>query len=129
MDINEITKRTIGAAIEVHRNLGPGLLESTYQTCLLLELRNSKLYVESEKYIAINYKGIELDKAYRIDLIIEERLVVELKAVESLAPVHMAQVLTYMKLGQYSHGLLINFNHSQLIQGVKRLIRSEFIKK
>lgn len=129
MDINEITKRTIGAAIEVHRNLGPALLESTYQTCLLLELRNSKLYVESEKYIAINYKGIELDKAYRIDLIIEERLVVELKAVESLAPVHMAQVLTYMKLGQYSHGLLINFNHSQLIQGVKRLIRSEFIKK
>ena len=120
MEINELTEKTIGLAIEVHRNLGPGLLESAYKECLFYELKNCNISVEVEKPMPLVYKEIKLDQGYRIDLLIENKLVIELKTVESFTDVHFAQILTYMKLGGYSTGLLINFNTKMLKQGLKR---------
>lgn len=119
---NEISRRIIGAAIEVHRALGPGLLEGIYQQCLAHELTLRGLSFEREKPLPVQYKGIHLDCGYRVDLIVEGRVVVELKAVESLLPVHASQVLTYLKLTGCRLGLLINWNVPVLRDGIRRVV-------
>ncbi len=124
MKNNELTEKIIGAAIEVHRTLGPGLLESAYQECLLFELKSLGLLVEKEKALPIVYKDIKLDHGYRIDLLVENKIVLELKTVEILTDVHTAQILTYLKLGNYSLGFLINFHTKLLKNGLKRFINS-----
>lgn len=122
MDIEKLSNKAIGAAIEVHRSLGPGLLESAYQKCLSFELKNAGIYTEIEKPMPITYKSIELDHGYKMDLLLDNKLVIEIKTVESLTNVHTAQLLTYLKLGNYKLGLLINFHVELLKQGIKRLI-------
>jgi GxxExxY protein len=122
---NKLTDIIIGSAIEVHRNLGPGLLESAYQECLLYELRSKNLMIEKEKPLPIIYKDIKLDHGYRIDLLVEEKVVIEIKTVECFTDVHSAQVLTYLKLGNYPLGLLINFHTLLLKNGLKRFINSQ----
>ncbi len=122
MDINEISKAIIGFAIEVHKKLGPGLLESAYQECLYYELKKAGLKVEKEKPMPIVYKEVKLDHGYRIDILVEDNIVIELKSVEALTDVHFAQVLTYLKLGEYKLGLLINFNVKLLKNGIRRII-------
>jgi GxxExxY protein len=117
---NEITREIIGAAIEVHRQLGPGLLESAYEECLCHELSLRKLLFERQKPIPLVYKDTKLDCGYRLDLLIEGRVVVELKSVDSLGPIHEAIVLTYLKLSGHKLGLLINFNVSMLKEGIRR---------
>lgn len=119
---NAITGQIIGAAIEVHRILGPGLLESTYMPCLKFELAARHLRFVVQRALPIIYKGITLDSHYRVDLIVEDLVIVEVKSVDRLLPVHQAQVLTYMGLSGCPAGLLINFNVPKLIDGVKRLI-------
>lgn len=122
MTENQISGIVIGKAIEVHRALGPGLLESAYQECLYHELINEGLDVEKEKPMPIIYKDIKLDHGYRIDLLVENKVVIEIKTVDTLIDVHMAQILTYMKLGGYKLGLLINFNVPLLKDGIKRFV-------
>ena len=112
MNVNEITEATIGAAIEVHRALGPGLLESAYRQCLCHELHLRGLTFASERSLPVIYKGLRLDCGFRVDLIVAGAVVVEIKAVERLAPVHDAQLLTYLRLGGWKVGLLINFNNA-----------------
>jgi GxxExxY protein len=119
---NDLTRNILGAAIEVHRTLGPGLLESIYLECLQCELASRGLRFVAQKPVPIIYKGMKLDASYRIDLIVEDRIVVEVKSVDALAPVHRAQVLTYLRLTGCPAGLLINFNVPRLMDGVKRLI-------
>jgi GxxExxY protein len=116
----EITSIIIGKAIEVHKALGPGLLESAYQECLFFELKGSGLEVTKELSLPIVYKNIKLDHGYRIDLLVEKRIVIELKTVECFTDVHSAQILTYMKLGDFPLGLLINFHVKLLKNGIKR---------
>jgi GxxExxY protein len=120
---NPISERVIGAAIEVHRHLGPGLLESSYHACLCreLELRNVSYYTQVE--IPLEYKGIRVAKSYVIDLLIEDSLVVEIKSVDKLLPIHSSQLMTYMRLRRLSCGLLINFNVHTLLHGLRRLLR------
>ena len=120
MEINELTSLIIGKAVEVHRMLGPGLLESAYQECLYYELVNVGLKVEKEKPMPIIYKEIKLDHGYRIDLLIENKIVIEIKTVECFTDVHTAQLLTYMKLVNYNLGLMINFYVKLLKNGLKR---------
>jgi GxxExxY protein len=122
MIVNELTEKIIGCAIEVHRTLGPGLLESAYQQCLFYELREQGIWVEKEISLPIIYKEIKIDHGYRIDLLVENRIVIELKTVEKFTDVHTAQILTYMRLGEYSTGLLINFNTKLLKDGLKRFV-------
>ncbi len=122
MQLNDISKQIIGAAIEVHKVLGPGLLESAYQECLYFELIDKGLNVRKEVPRPIVYRDVKLDHGYRIDLLVEEQVVVELKTVEFLTDVHFAQTLTYLKLGDYKLGLLINFNVTLLKDGIKRII-------
>ena len=122
MEINEITEAVIGAAIEVHRHVGPGLLESVYQICLAKELTLRNIPFEQEKSLRIEYKGIHLDGGYRLDFLIDQRVVIELKAVDSLLPIHEAQLLTYLKLTGCKTGLLINFNVPILKFGIKRMV-------
>ena len=122
MNENELSNTIIGCAIEVHKQLGPGLLESAYQECLYYELKNKGLQVAKEKPMPIVYKDIKLDHGYRIDLLVEDKVVIETKTVEVLTDVHTAQVLTYLKLGNYKLGLLLNFHVSTLKNGIKRLI-------
>lgn len=119
--INRITEAIIGAAIAVHRELGPGLLESAYEACLLFELTDRGLRVESQKPVPVVYRGIRLDVGYYLDLLVEDEVIVEIKAVEDFHPVHQAQVMSYLKLTKKQLGLLINFNVKQLVQGVKRV--------
>lgn len=121
MTENDITKKIIGLAIEVHRVLGPGLLESAYRECLCHELQLSGLYVEKEKPMPVVYKSVVLDHGYRMDLLVENRVVIEIKTVEALTEVHRAQVLTYLRLGDYRVGLLINFHVDMLKNGLKRI--------
>ena len=121
-DEDELTRLIIGAAIEVHRELGPGLLESVYQACLVMELDEIGLDVETEIPMPVVYKGTEIDQGYRIDILVNDEVVVELKTVEKLTDVHTAQILTYMRLGEYSTGLLINFNVKLLKNGIKRFV-------
>ncbi|MBL7873299.1 MAG: GxxExxY protein [Cyclobacteriaceae bacterium] len=122
METNEITDKIIGCAIKVHKVLGPGLLESAYQTCLYYELVKSGLHVEKEKALPLVYEEVKLDCGYRMDFLIEHRVVVEVKSVESLTDIHLAQVLTYLKLSENRFGLLINFNVVKLKDGVKRVV-------
>ncbi|MFY8327013.1 GxxExxY protein [Pseudoalteromonas sp. ZZD1] len=121
MDTDHLTQKVIGCAIEVHKQLGPGLLESSYESCLLYELEQSGLIVEAQVSLPIHYKGLEIEAGYRLDLLIPGKLIIELKSVDKLLPVHSAQILTYMKLSKIDAGLLINFNTTKLIDGVKRL--------
>jgi GxxExxY protein len=123
---SHITRRVLGAAIEVHRTLGPGLLESVYMPCLRLELASRGLRFVVERVVPIVYKGNALGSSYRIDLIVEYRVVVEVKSVWALAPVHEAQVITYLRLTGCPVGLLINFNVPLLMDGVKRLVNPAF---
>jgi GxxExxY protein len=120
MEINQITEKIIGCAIEVHRNLGPGLLESAYEECLVYELRNAGLIAERQVAVPVVYKEIKLECGYRIDILVENTVVIELKTVDGFAPVHEAQILTYMKFASKSIGLLINFNVALLKDGLKR---------
>ena len=122
MTKDEITEIIIGCAIEVHRELGPGLLESAYQECLLYELKQTGLKVEKEISMRIVYKDIRLDHGYRMDILVEDLVVVELKTVEALTDVHKAQLLTYLRLGNYPIGLLLNFKVKLLKSGIKRII-------
>ncbi|MCH7683691.1 MAG: GxxExxY protein [Gemmatimonadetes bacterium] len=120
--VNELTNEIIGAAIEVHRALGPGLLESTYEGCLLHELAERELYTERQKALPVVYKGFHIDCGYRIDLLVEREVIVELKAVARIEPIHEAQLLSYLKLSGCHIGLLINFNVKQLTMGIRRLV-------
>jgi GxxExxY protein len=120
---NHITQPTLAAAIEVHRTLGSGLLESIYMPCLQYELSVRQLNFVAQKPVPVVYKGMALNTVYRVDLIVEGRVVVEVKAAATLLPVHQSQTLTYMRLAQCPVGLLINFNVPKLMDGVKRLIR------
>ena len=122
MEFDQLSNRVIGCAIEVHRVLGPGLLESTYQRCLVRELQCNKIVSASEHPVPIEYKGVVLDCGYRVDLMVEDKLIVELKSVEHIQQVHEAQLLTYMKLAGIRTGLLINFNVTQLKNGIKRYV-------
>ncbi len=119
---NKLSEIIIGCAIEVHKHLGPGLLESAYQECLYYELKKKGLKVDKEKPMPIVYKEVKLDHGYRIDLLVNDKVVIELKTVEYLTEVHTAQVLTYLKLGGYKLGLLLNFNEYRLKNGLKRVI-------
>jgi len=122
MEINELTKEVIGAAIEVHRALGPGLLESAYEECLCHELGLRALRFERQKSLPIVFKAAKLDCGYRLDLLVSDSVVVEIKAVEVLLPVHEAQLLTYLRLSGKHVGLLINFNTPILMRGIRRIV-------
>lgn len=122
MKENEIASKIIGQAIEVHKALGPGLLESAYQECLFYKLNQIGLQVQKEKLMPLIFEEVELECGYRIDILVENKVVIELKSIEALNDVHLAQILTYMKLGDYKLGLLINFNVSLLKNGIKRVI-------
>ncbi|WNH13318.1 GxxExxY protein [Thalassobellus suaedae] len=121
---NKITENIIGAAIEVHKALGPGLLESAYQECLFHELKSLGYSLKKEVVQPVIYKDIKLDHGYRIDLLVENKIVIELKTVEKFTDVHSAQILTYMKLGNYPLGLLLNFQTKLLKNGIKRFINT-----
>lgn len=118
----EITQQIIGAAIEVHRALGPGLLESTYEACLAFELAKRGLQLEEQRAIPVIYHNVKLDCGYRIDLLVNKKIIVEIKAVETILPIHEAQLLTYLKLSGCRVGLLLNFNVKVLREGLKRLV-------
>lgn len=122
MSFGDISYQLIGCALEVHRELGPGLLESTYERCLAYELRRQGLDCRTQHPQPVCYKGRRLECGYRIDLLVENQLVVEVKSVEAIHPVHKAQLLTYMRLAQLRVGLLINFNVPQLKQGIHRFV-------
>ncbi|MCH8533718.1 MAG: GxxExxY protein [Flavobacteriaceae bacterium] len=122
MTENQISSKVIGAAIEVHKQLGPGLLESAYEYCLAHELESLGFTVERQVALPIIYKGIKLDAGYRIDLLINQKLIIEIKSIEALAPIHTAQLLTYLKLKDLKLGLLINFNSVVVKGGIKRII-------
>jgi GxxExxY protein len=124
MDENDLAHEVIGSAIEVHRALGPGLLESAYQNCLVHELGLRGLSVETEVMIPIEYKGLLVGEAYRADLLIENKLIVELKSVESVSDVHKAQLLTYLRLTQRKLGLMINFNTALVKDGILRIVNN-----
>lgn len=119
---NKITAEIINCAIKVHASLGPGLLESAYQQCLFYELKKSGLDVEKEKPLPVTYQEVKLDCGYRLDLVVEKKVIVELKSVETISNIHLAQMITYLKLSKCKLGLLINFNVNQLVKGVKRVI-------
>jgi GxxExxY protein len=119
---DRLSEKIIGLAIEVHRQLGPGLLESAYRQCLCYELQKGGAFVEMEKSMPVLYKEIKIDQGYRIDLLVNKLIVLEVKAVDSLTNVHTAQILTYLRLGDYRLGLLINFNVTLLKNGIKRVI-------
>jgi GxxExxY protein len=123
MEINEITRAIIGCAIEVHKNLGPGLLESAYEECLAFELSKAGLSIKRQQPVPVVYKDIKLDCGYRIDILVENRIIIELKVVDEFNPVHEAQILTYMKFANKKIGLLINFNVMILKSGIRRFIR------
>jgi GxxExxY protein len=116
-----LTEEIIGSAIAVHRELGPGLLESTYEVCLLHELANRGLAVERQKDFPVQYRNVKLDCGYRIDILVEGKIIIELKAVEKLMPIHHAQLITYLKLSGCRIGLLINFNELRLKEGIRRI--------
>lgn len=119
---NELTGEIIGAAIEVHRQIGPGLLETIYEECLINELQNRGLKISSQHPLPIIYKGKQLNSVYRLDLLVENKVVVELKTVDNLSGLHKAQLLTYLKLAKLRYGLLLNFNVSMMREGIVRML-------
>ncbi len=123
-ELNRISNVVIGCAIEVHRILGPGLLESAYQQCLAWELRQAGLVVEEQVAIPLYYKSLAIPNAYRLDMLVESALVLELKSVERIEPIHLAQMLTYLKVNNYRLGLLLNFNLDIMRKGVKRVVNN-----
>ncbi len=120
--LDEISHRIIGAAIEVHRHLGPGLLESAYQSCLAFELKQLGLKVEEQKPLPVVYKQVKLDCGYRLDMVVEDEIIVEIKAIEKLLPIHDAQLLSYLRLAKKRVGLLMNFHAPVLKNGLKRIV-------
>ena len=120
--LDQISRRIIGAAIEVHRHLGPGLLESAYQSCLAFELKQQRLRVEEQKALPVKYKEVRLDCGYRLDVVVEDDIIVEIKAVEKLLPNHEAQLLSYLRLAHKKVGLLLNFHVPVLKNGLKRIV-------
>ncbi|MEA1947676.1 MAG: GxxExxY protein [Thermodesulfobacteriota bacterium] len=122
MEFDELSNKVIGCAIEVHRNLGPGLLESTYEQCLAHELKIEGMPFKLQYPLPVEYKGIKLDCGYRIDLLVANSLIVELKNIENVLPIHQAQLLTYMKLSGIKIGLLMNFNVKYMKNGIKRMV-------
>jgi GxxExxY protein len=123
-EYDRITDAIIGSAIQVHRALGPGLLESAYEACLAFELIERGLKVEQQKPLPLIYRQVKLDCGYRLDLLIENRVIVEIKSIEQLAPIHQAQLLSYLKISGYKVGLLINFNVRVLKSGIVRMVNS-----
>jgi GxxExxY protein len=119
---NSLTERVIGAAIEVHRHLGPGLLESAYEECLCYELKQAGLRFQRQVHLPVTYKAVRLDCAYKLDVVVEDSVIVEIKAIEELLPIHKAQLLTYLKASNRRVGLLINFNVPALKNGLKRIV-------
>ena len=124
MEINEITGQVLDAAIKVHQTLGPGLLESAYEVCLIYELRKRGLNVAAQVPLPIIYEEVRLEAGYRLDLVVQDAVVVEIKSVEAILPIHKAQLLSYLKLSGYKVGLLVNFNVELLKQGVTRLVNN-----
>ena len=124
MTENEIGTIIVDSALRVHKELGPGLLESTYEACLLFELREEGLKVESQKALPVIYKDVKLECGYRIDLLVEDKVVIEIKSVEALNDVHLAQILTYLKLSENKLGFLINFNVRFLKDGIRRVVNN-----
>ena len=122
METSELARRVIGCAIEVHRETGPGLLESTYEQCLAHELTLNGIKFQIQHPVPVEYKGIHLDCGYRVDILVEDQIILELKSVEELKKIHEAQLLTYMKLAGIRHGFLLNFNVSRLKQGMKSFL-------
>ena len=122
METNQITHEILDAAYKVHTNLGPGLLESSYQACLIYELKKKGLNIESEKGLPLIYEEVKLECGYRIDILVESKVIIELKTVEAFTDVHTAQLLTYLKLSGCNVGLLLNFHTKSLKDGIKRLI-------
>ncbi|MEE4264726.1 MAG: GxxExxY protein [Desulfobacteraceae bacterium] len=122
MKFDKLSNQIIGCAIEVHKNLGPGLLESTYEQCLAYELKRSNISFKLQHNLPVQYKGIKLDCGYRIDILIDNKVIVELKSVDNILPIHQAQLLTYMKLSGVGIGLLMNFNVKYMKNGIKRMV-------
>ena len=122
MNLNELSSTIIGACIQVHRELGPGLLESAYEECLCYELSRRDLHVTRQQPLPIMYKGMRLDCAYQMDVVVENLIILELKSVEKLLPIHDAQLLTYLKLSGISLGLLLNFNVTTMKEGIRRIV-------
>jgi len=122
LDENDITERVIGAAVQVHRELGPGLLESVYALCLVEELRSLDVRVRREVALPIHYRGVRLNCTHRLDCVVEDKVIVELKAVERITDLHRAQLLTYLRMAHLRVGLLVNFNVPLLKQGITRLV-------
>ena len=122
MTENELSKIIIGLGIEIHTALGPGLLESAYEECLYYELKKNGFKVEKQKMLPLSYKDVNIGNGYRIDLLVEDKVVIEIKSVETLNDVHLAQTLTYLKLSKCKLGLLINFNVCRLKDGIKRVV-------
>ena len=121
MEKDFLTQKVIGCAIEVHKQLGPGLLENSYEACLIHELKAQNIYAKSQVDLPINYKGELIETGYRLDILIPNKLIIELKSVDRLAPIHTAQIITYLKLSNIKTGLLINFNVKKLTDGLKRV--------
>jgi len=124
MHENEISEKIIGCAIEVHKALGPGLLESAYEECLFYEIRQTGLKVEKQKPLPLIYKEVKLEVGYRLDLVVENKVIIEVKSVEALNDIHTAQVLTYLKISGFKLGLLMNFNVLRVKEGIKRLVNN-----
>ena len=124
MSENELSSIIIGLGIKVHSHLGPGLLESAYEECLCYELKKEGFKVERQKRLPIKYYDVELDRGYVLDLVVEDKVIVELKSVASMTDIHLAQIMTYLKLGKYKLGLLINFNEVLLKHGIKRVVNN-----
>ena len=120
--LNQITEAIIGAAVDIHRTLGPGLLESAYEACLVFELAERGLKIEQQKPLPIVYREVKLDCGYRLDILVEESVIVEVKSIDQIAPIHKAQLLSYLKLSGCKVGLLINFNVKVLKDGVVRMV-------
>jgi GxxExxY protein len=124
MTENEISSIIIGAAIDVHKHLGPGLLESSYEICLAFELKQRGLEVRTQVALPIIYKEVNLEAGYRIDLLVENKVIIEIKVVEEFSDIHLAQILTYLKLSDLKLGLLLNFNVSKMVNGLKRVVNN-----
>jgi GxxExxY protein len=124
MNINDLTGEVIGAAIEVHKHLGPGLLESAYEECLCHELRLREIVYERQRPLAINYKQVRLDCGYRLDLVVEDKVILELKSCERIEDIHKAQLLTYLKLSGLQLGLILNFNVPIMKEGIVRVVNN-----
>ncbi|VAW59094.1 hypothetical protein MNBD_GAMMA08-1888 [hydrothermal vent metagenome] len=123
--MKDITEKIIGCAIEVHKNLGPGLLESTYEACLHHELLENNILVLKQAILPVTYKGINIDAGYRIDLLVNNTVIVELKSVKTIMPIHEAQIMTYLRLSKKTTGLILNFNVSRMKDGIKRYINNK----